>query len=985
MASIWVLECSLGGAALGDESPVYEAVATSAWARHAWQPRHGLPEEPIIAIVPLADGTLLAGSQTGRCRLDGDRVRLLAAGDPHVAKLDEVPLDPWMAAGRACPSPITSRCRTADGSLFAGYVNGPPSLTRDRKEHRFGSDEGVRIDTSSYVAADAQGRVWLAQNGLLAKYDPKQRRFIARGEIPFGRISFAPARDDGLWIKINSQVYRYREEDGLSLRADNAPHGSTVLYEDSAGRLWVGSDFFGLYLLDDDSFSPVPTDGEGVFAIADDRDGGVWVGTSTAVNRLWPSVIRGIVAKDSGMQLPNSLCEDRDGRIWLATESGRLGRIETRKDGQIFSLLTAADGWSGLAHCVARGADGQIFIGTRTDGIYRYDGNVFEKIESPPGTPPTLEFGEYRMLQLCAAGCGDLWAVTHAGLFRRRDDRWTTAEVTGDRAVDLRLPKAIVEDTAGHVWLAAADGSLCRFPAGGGQDARGEVVDVGPAGGAGVAGLAPAPNGDLWAAVHDGSLLRIRDRSVATVKTEAGLPGSAIVALAADATGLLWCVTNRQIFAVSLAELDAIADGKPRLLHPWVFSGIDEGVVIDPADRPHCQALVARDGKIWITLRRGLAIVDPARLTRPPVPPPVVMEALRIAGRPIAIEPSSSPGSIGRRATLPPDPRGVEIEIASRGLSRPSNARVAYRLDGFDTDWIEGSVDRPIRYERLPAGRYALRLRSTNDRNIWVNGDQSFVINVQPLLWERPWFRAAALTAAAGLAAAVAVGGATLRSRARLARLEQQAALEQQRLRIARDMHDEAGTAATQLALLADMARAMPDDRDRDERLDGMSRIARQLVVSLDEMVWAVNPGNDTLAHLVSYLGQTASETLGRFGIACRVRSDEIPDLPAEAELRRGMLMIGKEAVSNIVEHAEATAVTIDVRARDGRLTITIEDDGNGLMATAKGGPLSSGGNGLGNMQARAADLGGSCRIKPAEPSGTRIVVDVPLSAKPIS
>ncbi len=472
---------------------------------------------------------------------------------------------------------------------------------------------------------------------------------------------------------------------------------------------------------------------------------------------------------------------------------------------------------------------------------------------------------------------------------------------------------------------------------------------------------------------------------MATVKTEAGLPGSAIVALAADATGLLWCVTNRQIFAVSLAELDAIADGKPRLLHPWVFSGIDEGVVIDPADRPHCQALVARDGKIWITLRRGLAIVDPARLTRPPVPPPVVMEALRIAGRPIAIEPSSSPGSIGRRATLPPDPRGVEIEIASRGLSRPSNARVAYRLDGFDTDWIEGSVDRPIRYERLPAGRYALRLRSTNDRNIWVNGGQSFVINVQPLLWERPWFRAAALTAAAGLAAAVAVGGATLRSRARLARLEQQAALEQQRLQIARDMHDEAGTAATQLALLADMARAMPDDRDRDERLDGMSRIARQLVVSLDEMVWAVNPGNDTLAHLVSYLGQTASETLGRFGIACRVRSDAIPDLPAEAELRRGMLMIAKEAVSNIVEHAAATAVTIDVSACDGRLTITIEDDGTGLTATPESPPPRSGGNGLGNMQARAADLGGCCRIEPAEPHGTRIVVDVPLSAKPIS
>jgi len=976
-----LLVCSPGLTAQSLVSAADGAGPFTAWARHAWQPSDGMPDGPITAIVPLVDGSLLVAGKTGRCCLDGDRVWPLAAADPQCAKLDDVPLDPWLAAGRAAASPCTSRCRTADGTIFSGFLNGPPSRSRDGKTHRLGSDEGVLIDTHSHVATDDNGHVWLAQNNLLAEYDAAAGRFVARAELPVGRITIAPGRDGGLWIKVNTQVFRYRKGAGLSLQADNAPHGTTILYEDSQERLWVGSDFFGLYLLSEGSFAPVATVGEGVFAITDDQEGGLWVGTSTAVNRLWPAVIRGIVATESGMQLPNSLCEDGEGHFWLATESGRLGRIEPRDTDVLFRRYTEADGWNGVAHCVAAGPDGEIFIGTRTDGIHRYDGARFEKIESPPGTPPTLEFGEYRIEQLVAARCGDLWAVTYDGLFRYRDERWTRASFLGDQAIDLRGTKAIVEDTAGTVWLAANDGSLCRFTDGGGADAHGEAVAVEPSAKAKISALAATPNGDVWGVVRDGGLLRIRDGHTALIGAEAGLPSAGVVALAADTTGLLWCVASRQIFAVSLAELNTGADGKQSRLHPWVFSGEDEGVVIDPADRPNCQALVAQDGKIWITLRRGLAIIDPSKLSRMNRSPPVVTEEVRVAGQPVAIAPVVTPALTDSRVALPPDPRGVEIEIATRGFTRPSNTRVLHRLEGFDADWIEHPIDRPIRYERLPAGQYALRLRSEHDFGVWENDPQSFVIDVRPLLWERPWFRVAMLAVAAGIAAAVAVDGATLRNRSRLAGLEQQAALERQRMRIARDMHDEAGTTATQLSLLADLARGSGDGPARAERLEGLSRIARQLVTSLDEMVWAVNPANDTLAHLVSYLGQTASETLGRFGVACRVRTTEpLPECTATAELRRGILMIAKEAVSNIVEHAGATVVEIDLSIHEGRVWLSIADDGCGLPEATNGRRHGPGGNGLGNMQSRAADLGGSCRIETASPRGTRVVVEVPLS-----
>jgi hypothetical protein len=103
----WLLVCSPGLAAQSPLSTADAAGPFTAWARHAWQPSEGMPDGPITAIVPLVDGSLLVAGKTGRCCLDGDRVRPLAAADPQFAKLDPVPLDPWLAAGRAAASPCT--------------------------------------------------------------------------------------------------------------------------------------------------------------------------------------------------------------------------------------------------------------------------------------------------------------------------------------------------------------------------------------------------------------------------------------------------------------------------------------------------------------------------------------------------------------------------------------------------------------------------------------------------------------------------------------------------------------------------------------------------------------------------------------------------------------------------------------------------------------------------------------------------------------
>ena len=150
----------------------------------------------------------------------------------------------------------------------------------------------------------------------------------------------------------------------------------------------------------------------------------------------------------------------------------------------------------------------------------------------------------------------------------------------------------------------------------------------------------------------------------------------------------------------------------------------------------------------------------------------------------------------------------------------------------------------------------------------------------------------------------------------------------------------------------------------------------------MDEIVWTVTPTNDTLPHLISYIGQSASDTLGQFGIACRVIGPrEAVDLPASAEIRRSVLLVVKEAVSNIVEHSGAGTVEITIGIHDGQLAMTIADDGRGIAAPAAERAGQRIGNGLENMRRRMTDLGGTCVIHDVRPHGTAIDLTLPLVA----
>jgi signal transduction histidine kinase len=263
----------------------------------------------------------------------------------------------------------------------------------------------------------------------------------------------------------------------------------------------------------------------------------------------------------------------------------------------------------------------------------------------------------------------------------------------------------------------------------------------------------------------------------------------------------------------------------------------------------------------------------------------------------------------------------------------------------------------------------------------WTKPGASLSLIVAPFFWQTWQFRGLMLAIFTASIIAAVRYVSFRRLRQRLVSLEQQAALHKERARIAKDIHDDLGANLTQIALLGELAhqdRAQPDKAG--ERMSRISGTARNAIKSLDEIVWAVNPRNDTLAHLIDYAGQFALDYLRMAHIRCRL---DFPDQPPARELstdlRHNLFLVIKEALHNVVKHSHATEAWLRTTATSEKLQIIIEDNGIGFEQAADNALA----DGLRNMRQRMADIGGEYVIESNRGQGTRIILTLPWTAVP--
>ncbi len=208
--------------------------------------------------------------------------------------------------------------------------------------------------------------------------------------------------------------------------------------------------------------------------------------------------------------------------------------------------------------------------------------------------------------------------------------------------------------------------------------------------------------------------------------------------------------------------------------------------------------------------------------------------------------------------------------------------------------------------------------------------------------------------------------------------VEHQRAVEQERIRVAQDLHDDLGAGLTRVNMLTTLA-ANPatTGEEKAHYLTDLNAMARDMVTSLDEIVWAINPRNDTLASLVGYFCAHAQRLLALASVKCGLEvTEELPDIQLDSKFRHELLMAFKETITNVIRHAAATKVCLRIAVQHGVLVMEVEDDGRGLVDCRK----QAGADGLANMKDRLNALGGRCDIRANPSGGITVRFEAPLT-----
>lgn len=785
------------------------------------------------------------------------------------------------------------------------YQNG--SFTNYTRQH------GLSDETIEAIRTDGDGNVWVVTpSGLFRMNGGRFTTEAARDGLPAGKINLLYAdRAGALWAATASGLARYQNGAWKRLTSrDGMPDGNALsLWEDREGSLWVGTESGGLFLLKDRKFTAV-----------------------TSQDGLASEII-------------NAFCEDTQSNVWVGVRDGGLYRLSGGRP----TAFTTRDGLASndvLALCAD--AAGGVWVGT-PKGLDHFSGGAWRHYDSGSGLPDDVVRSVY------ADSVGALWVGTRRGLACLRDGRF--AVYTALDGLPSDLVGALYEGRDGSLWVGTL-GGLSRFK-------DGVFTNYGEKEGlAGEVALAiyEDSTGDLWLGTNGNGLVRLRNGQFARLTTKDGLPDDTVYHITEDRRGGLWCSTNKGVFRLSLADLRDFAPSTGRVLHPVVY-GIADGLPTREASGGgHPAGLRSRDGRLWFATVKGVAVIDPARLTPNREPPPVTVERLLVDDEEI---------KLNAAVELPPGRRRLEFYYTAPSFIAPQKVSFKYKLENFDRDWVEAGARRTADYTNVPSGRYRFRVIACNNDGVWNETGATFDFRVKPHFYETIWFYALCV---------VALGlGVWGWWRLRVRRMERQfAAVLGERNRLAREIHDTlaqgfAGV-SVQLELVARLLAASP--QAAKTHLDQARILVRNSLADARRSVWDLRSPSLEGSDLPTALAETAKRLAGPAGVQTQIEVSGT-NRPLGRAVEHQLLMIGTEAINNALRHAAPNRIHLALKFDARAVRFTVRDDGRGFDATKA---AESGHFGLIGMRERADQIGGILNVESQPGAGTTITVDVPLN-----
>ena len=961
-----------------------ESVQSTSYFARRWLVSEGLPHNITRRVVQDRQGFLWVATLAGLARFDGREFKLFrppgseeqfhynirdltVEDDKTILMLPAVGGVVRLRDGVFSQHPVSTELAgktlinlfvEPDGTVWVHADDGTVARWQAGRCILFGPADYEHDRNSNFTfARDGRGRMWIANGNFLGWYADGK---IVRGPLPAEPgMLVAPSRSGGIWISTARQLLKLDGE-RLTVVCDEpdwlaARSGVSGLFESTSGVLWIATHRHGLFRLDGSATIRMLAFSELVSSVIEDSEKNIWV--SMAGGGLTRLRAKAFVTLGVDAGLPDnvslSLCDDKSGGLWCANRSSGLIRYQNGRA----EHFNSANELLPYVTSVCPDQAGNIWAGA-VEGLYRISDQTPDVLRPQPEVTGTVH-------TLFCARNGDLWVGSgndRLGCFRNGTYQ-TFSKIDG---FPEERVSAIAEDARGTIWI-CTNRELFEFT--NGKFVQRLALNDNHAGE--LLALHIDSRGSLWLGTTKGLLLRQADQ-YRLIGLAEGLPGDTISQILEDDLGRLWCGGRSGLFSVSLNDLHEIAANRASHLSGITF-GSDEGLpgTSSPTGRQP-MAWKARNGRLWFASSEGLIGIDPAVAALERRPPPVFIDQVSIDNQPTK--------AIGR-VLVPSGTRKIEFNFVALNYSAPEKVRLRHQLIGFDPDWVENNRDRLASYVNLPPGSYQMRVIAANQDGVWTEFGASRAVIVIPAWWQRWWFATALVMGFTALITWIVRYWSHRRLKQRLQNLQREHALDMERARIARDLHDELGGSLTQIRMLADRLRRHSTTPEALSVAGQLAARTRRVTGELESIVWTVSPKNNTWDRLAAFIGQYSLRFFRDTSIACNVHVAElIPTLPLRPDQQHHILAITKEALNNILKHAQATRVTVTIKVANELFALEISDNGTGFDLQKSEQPAR---NGLTNMRTRAREIGGQLEILTAPEKSTMISLRVSLTAPP--
>jgi len=951
----------------------------------SWTAEDGAPTN-IWALAQTPDGYLWLGAASGLYRFDGVAFEAVPLADDDYSHSQHV----------------NTLVVTRSGELWAGYRRGGIAVFRDGKLRELASTDRDGVLT---MTAAPDGAVWVALNNIrhnLARFAGGKRQDIDPSwNLPEGYImDLKVTRDGTLWVAIDGSLSFLRRGARRFERTDVVIGAGAGLAEDASGRLWV-SDSLGARPLPNLARGEAARPGAAGYAVSDsaryarilfDRDGGLW-GTTFSTGAF--RVAKPDAALAAGAPRPHAetyeakdglssnkavpILEDREGNLWIGTSVGldRLRAANVVVEPGIarssrFGYIQFADRdgavWAADSEAVYRALPGQApkvirdgldnptaLCQDQAGAMWLGAGDVLTQLKSLPRTaiPPVPSGAPY-------TGCvidrrGDLWLALFAKGYGRLDakGRWTVFPPLAPNAIYSNVEI----DRDGRVLLPRPT-TLTRVAP------DGAVQTLRPPAKLAVGGMRAFYQGpdDFLIGCEFGLLRLTGDRfqalQVARFPWARGVQG-----VVQTPGGETWVLGALGVAQMRTKDLDRAFDDPTRPLNYRLFD-MKDGLPGPPQQNGVRDVVRGGDGRIWLLTLEGVAWIDPARIARNALPPPVSIRSLTVNGQ-LRRDP--------RDLVLPKGASKLQIDYTALSLSIPERVRFRYRLEGVDKDWVEAGGRRQAFYTNLKPGRYRFQVVAANNDGVWNDRGAVLAFQIPPTFVQTNLFRVLCVLALIGLLWGLYALRLRQMSVRIHGRLQDRMA---ERERIARELHDTLLQGIQGLMLrLQSVADQIPADLPARQALESALDRADDVIVEGRDRVKSLRADkagdlHEILAGLVERLGLEP---------AIKVRMVvEGPPRRLHPLVREEIERIASEALFNTQRHAQARNVEIGVGYGRGALSVRFRDDGVGLDQAVLDSGRREGHFGLTGMGERARKIQAEFELRSRPGAGAEIELTVP-------